>query len=116
MITNFKIFENINESEVVVGDYILLDLSNYENPFLKDMIKFVENNIGKIVTIQYNTAPYENCISITFDNITEDMEKFFNYDKINNCFVRRFYEYEIILSSNNIEDLKVYLNSKKYNL
>lgn len=52
MITTFKIFEQINQNEPEIGDYVLCrDLSL---SFKEKVSDFIENNIGQCIKVNEN--------------------------------------------------------------
>lgn len=91
MITKFKLFENINEGEVQVGDYILHKSRRDEG-----LYDILTTTIGQVLSINgYREA------RVRFDSPINIM--FIDLDRI---------EYW----SKNREDLEAILAAKKYNL
>jgi len=97
MITKFKIFENINESEPEVGDYVIVDITvapykNLSNELLNRIDK-INQNICKITEIK--TKP-------------------------GTCYILNNYWYssrsDIKCWSKNKEELEPILLAKKYNI
>ncbi len=102
MITEFKIFENINEDKPKIGDYVLIKSHS-------DFFKKYENKIGKIVDIESNNVDYKKILYYINFYINE----------INDHIGKRrepIYGYEIKYWSENEEELKQMLDIKKYNL
>ena len=99
MITKFKIYEEINRGRPEIGDYVIVEFG----PVTSDSNHFfprehVENNIGEI--IDYGFAKYY----IKYENLPRE-------DKIIEIFRK-----DIKYCSKNIEDLEMFITSKKYNL
>ena len=102
MITNFKIFEEINQGELEIGDYVICEESINDN--LKD---FISNNIGSFSGFSEKGHPY--IYIIKYENVPDFLleRDWFN----NNC--RRMCRREIKYWSKNIEDLESILAVKK---
>ncbi len=101
MITKFKMFENINESEPKIGDYVICKTRNPEKTAFKE---YVDNNIGRIM------------------NEFKDDSYFYGKD-IKNYIVRftnpttyTFNKDQILYWSKNKEDMKDIQQANKYNL
>lgn len=89
MITKFKIYENINQGEPEVGDWVIIDPKTYD----------VENRLDKIGEI------YKYEISTNMFYVDFIVPGFF-------CFFKEDFEYW----SKNKKDLEEILVAKKYNL
>ena len=110
-----KRFENINESEVVVGDYVLLKPKRRD--FLDvESIYFFENVVGEVIMIHDNRSDGIIIYSIKYNNIPGEIIKFFNFSYTKGCWHRNFYLSDIIFFSKNREDVEDFIQSKKYNL
>ena len=73
MITNFKIFENINIGEPEIGDYVICmeyDIDDYK------MLNFISKNIGKYIGVGDIECPYE----IKYNNVPKYLTDYFNYN------------------------------------
>ncbi len=90
MITKFKIFENINESEPKIGDYVICKTRSTDTIEFK---KYVDNNIGKIV---------DNYLAYYYVKFKEKTYIF----TIGN----------ILYWAKNKEDIEVLIQANKYNL
>ena len=111
MITNFKLYEKLNDGDPDVGDYVICSDSkfNNENEFIKDKIGRIikiDDNTNK--TFPYTIFPY----TITYDNIPNLL---MNYEIDN---IRA-----IILSRKNIQywskdkkELEQILQANKFNI
>ncbi len=100
MIKNFELFENLNNAPQI-GDYIIVnDPYSYVN-------KFTNNNIGRLIYIETGVGyPYK----VKYEGIPKSYKDYLQNNK------RLYTRDEIIFFSKNIEDCKMYLQSKKYNL
>ena len=100
-----KTFETIKKLEDAwSGDFVICRENDTLNPELSD---FINNNIGIINHIAYGINFY-----IYYDNVPEDLRHRFN--DINNT--RLMKKSEIIMCSNDRNELEYYLSSNKYNL
>ena len=74
MITKFKIYENINEGEPKIGDYVICTTINNKTP---ELLHFLSNNIGKYIQVsKYISFPYQ----IQFYNIPKSMKFYFGHN------------------------------------
>lgn len=121
MITNFKIFEEIN-IQPENGDYVILNLRKDSDTYKKLNI-FLNNKIGKIIDINKTTTPKIFTIDYGFETLSQiplELVKFFhriyiNDTDINYCFKCDMYDDEIIFAKTEIE-LKINKKAKKYNI
>lgn len=117
MITNFKLFEN--KLEPSVGDYVFLHIS--DNRLTDDnLYDFLDNNIGQITSMR----EYKSYV-LNKDDICV---KYFNVpDFLKNSLKNRatkngttYYGYfsvtDIVVFAKTIDELKIKLNAKKYNI
>lgn len=95
-----KKYESIDESKI--GDYVICNDNNLE------VGEFIKNNIGQIINISYGIHYY-----IKYDNIPDDIKKYFN-DSMPD--VRMMFREEVIHFSENKEKLKLLVTANKYNL
>jgi hypothetical protein len=111
---HLKTYENVNNNEPKIGDYVLCEINNLDSIFSTNENKykldeFVKNNIGIIVRITQNE------ISVKYHDVPFYITHFFNYNNILN-----FNPDEIVISSLNLEDIKkeyeLRFTSNKYNL
>jgi len=112
MITIFKIFEQENRLSEV-GDYVICQEDG-------QLDNFLANNIGTIVRVPVYRGKYRSQSTrylVRYKNIPNDIEDWFidgAEEEFINC--RRMYDEEIIYFSKNKEDVKAYIQLKKYNL
>jgi hypothetical protein len=106
MITNFKIFENIDEGEPEISDYVICDESDYSSdPKIKE---YVKNHIGQFIEIN---GQYPRMSAYKYMIYYPDVD-----DSILNGNKREMSKEQIIRWSKNKEDLEQYIFAKKYNL
>ena len=92
MITQFKIFETINEGKLKVGDYVVIDIDTFGSPL---RLTILDDNICKIMEISLNGIDIRiSCKTFSWW-ITKS---------------------EIVAFSENKEELEPILSTKKYNL
>jgi len=108
MITEFKIFENINILPKV-GDYVLIKIYDRGDSRLQN---FYSDNIGQIMLTTGSDGIYYD---VKFENVPNDIKKFFDDDGHSYDFktfpIGRF-EYW----SESKEELEIMIKSKKYNV
>ena len=114
---HIKTFEHLYKNPIFVGlaDYVLIDFENKLDKSHK-LINFIERNIGQIIDIDGT----KRVVWIKFDNmpdinIYKDDIKFRKYIRLNNDSITINKDW-ISYSSQNKEDIELYLNQKKYNL
>jgi hypothetical protein len=110
MITRFKKFENVNVPKV--GDYVIIDyrLPKWGN---KTRLDFMDN-IGRVVDINKSELTFGNKgypYVVKFDNIV--FPELGDYEKEGIIGVSLS---EILVFSSSVNELKIKLDSKKYNL
>lgn len=114
MITRFKIFENINDGEPKVGDFVIIktkDLPQLYN-FYGDFIKTSIGRIWKIHSVNFFLIKYEN--------IPKEIKDYFSYSdyskglNIGNSIL--VHKRDIIYWSKNKEDLDYIIDAKKFNI
>jgi len=98
-----KYLKTFEESKIVdykIGDYVLM------NSFigLDSLSRFLNANIGQIVDI------IPNHIRVKYDNVPDNISLYFSSN------TRNFEPKLIDEISDNVEDLKIKIASKKYNL
>ncbi len=132
-----KAYENINNTELKVGDYVLCkDLTELSknNQFFdtqKIFKNFISKNVGKIIKIDNQL---ENSIFVSYKNIPEEILDYAFYTISNltkygidtqNYIIPEYKTYsnivafkkdEIIYFSKNKEDVEKYTNIIKYNI
>ena len=116
MITNFKIFEHVNETPQV-GDYIVSSI----NFSTKDWNNYINNNIGKILSLSQSKTPYvirynipEDLIHLYFDNYELDDVKEDKYGV--RYIVMKLNRNDIIFYSDKLIECELFLKSKRYNI
>jgi len=110
MITKFKIFENVNENEPEVGDYVIAS----SNDFLIDLNEFTKNRIGRLYNIFKPLYVDDLSYTVIYDNIPKELD----------CYTFKVYDEEAIsLDKEDIkywskdkEDLEKILMTNKFNL
>jgi hypothetical protein len=108
-----KRFENIDKT--FIGKYVLLNLKG-KNILNAEAIEFLENTSGEIIAEYDKKITYEKIITVKYDNIPDNIKKFFSYSINNKFWVRNFYSSDIIFFSKNKDDIETFIQSKKYNL
>lgn len=106
-----KSYENIQE-EPQVGDYIIMHTITIE----PNAFKFINNNIGQILTIEPGLSQNKKLLSIAYDNVPAEITEWFNWDSFIMKYVKRFSDRFIVAFSKNKEDLEHIIDAKKYNL
>lgn len=118
MITEFKIFESINELEI--GDYVICNVSveidikarYYESE--QRYKAFLRNNIGQYIK---NEPEVRFSYLISYEYIPEEFKNFIRKDDdFPNIQIIGVERSEILVYSKNKEDLEVKLSANKYNL
>ena len=95
MITEFKIFESINEGKPRKDDYVIIKIND------------IIYEIGKIINYKKNSIyPYLVEFDENFDYYQYGLSE--NYTSVESD--------EILYWSNNKEDLEIIIKSQKYNL
>jgi len=106
MITEFKIFENINTLPKM-GDYVIINDSLY----IKELKSFFSSNIGRIVNKYTNNN--EELYVVKFDNIPTDIKEHY-FGRFSNT--KDFSISKFKCWTKEKEELEVIVNSNKYNL
>lgn len=113
MITNFKIFENINKGEPEIGDYVICEEKiGSISQFIKD---FVNSNIGKIMAILDKPSVYDFWIHYDIPD-DEKFKLFYSSNEEVPSSWRKMKRNEIKYWSRNKEDLEPILAGTKYNI
>jgi len=94
-----KLFENLSNPEV--GDYAICKFE-----FSPDVNKFLQNNVGKIVSVTGFPSPYV----VEFENATKKLSPYIMDGR------KWFDRDDIIKWSKNKEELEAILITNKYNL
>ena len=105
-------------TEPCINDYVICNISykNANNDYADKISNFINNNIGKILEIDYIYGP--NFYHVYYQNVPKEItgafgwkQKFdFSDDYMN------FNQTQIIYHSTSKEDLEPYINAIKYNL
>jgi len=108
MIQNYIEF-NLNQGEPEFGDYVICKerYSGSDTNF-KELLHFIETNVGKILFLSYDEIDYY----VAYDNTPEYIH---NYFKSQNS-TRRMERKEILYFSKNKEELEKVLKMIKYKL
>ena len=121
MITNFRIYEFINQGKPDIGDYVIckeeveglinVDITNELNNFLLSNIGKVIGTKGGEISEDYdNEYPY----LISYEKVPRKLKFCFEYSSDNNA--RVFGINEIEFWSKDKKDLESIISAKKYNL
>lgn len=122
MITKFKYFlkEDLKEKlEAKVGDYVIIhiDLTRTNN---KDLIHFINNNIGQITSIRKyrDYVLNKGDICVKYFNVPEHLEKSFRSKKTKNgtTYYGYFSITDIVVFDKDKEYLDIKLDVKNFNL
>jgi len=114
MITQFKIFEKLDDGPKI-GDYVICEKSNW---YPKEMRNFISTNIGTYIKYvsDINDANY----LIAYENAPDDVAKIPSFSTVfvNNKVLSaiRMHKSQILHFSNKKEDMKLIINTNKYNL
>lgn len=105
MIIKFKIFESEYFRTDLLDKYVLIKpkFSNF-NLNGKEHI-FFENNIGKIVRVSHDV------VLVKYDNIPENIKSYFKKDG-----TRLFDIDRIVISGDTEEDVRIKMETEKFNL
>ena len=108
-----KKFEN-HIDDIQIGDYVICHEDSDSNRS-NELVDFVNNNIGRIVSHGYYSADDYN---ITFDNIPKKFKKndYFSIKDGDKEYSRYMQKNEIIDWSKNKEELELKLAVNKYNI
>lgn len=119
-----KKFENINDTEPEVGDYILIKVNLQEYGKKEIINNFINNTIGKVYKI------YNDDIRVSYENIPDEIKGWFSKPiytpslKFINAikgvgegeYTRLFSKDRIVVFSKNKKDVEPYIQANKYNL
>jgi len=115
MITNFKIFENVNNDEPEIGDYVACVVNERYFEYNEDMfMNFVKKSIGEIIDKRLSNGFGNNTYYyiVKYYNIPKIILNYFKFDGT----VIYAEQNEIVYFSKREEDVELYFTSKKYNL
>jgi len=102
---HIKEFENLNNNELGINDYVICKETGSLNEFLS-------LNIGQVIQVdKYDRTLYV----IEYKNVPEFLSYRF-LCPIKDKFLRNMYKYEIKYWSKDREDLEAIIEAKKYNL
>ena len=107
-----KFYENI-EYDFEVDDYVLVKI-NITSIILKNRIEinnYINNTIGKV----YKFNNEKHIIYVLYENVPENIQHYFN-KKGNSNFYRGFDFDRIVEHSKTIDELKMKLKTKKFNI
>lgn len=108
MITKFKLFEELNEGEPKLGDYVICCEQESGDDVFDN---FLLQNIGQIIARNNGNYDY----GIKYNDVPKEVLFYFG-SQGKHKLVRPMTKDEIIYWSENKEDLEPYIQSKKYNL
>ena len=124
MITKFKLFEkNTDKNKIDVDDYVLLNINNSDK-FYIDYVNYINNNIGKVLSVEY-TFSNISYLLVQYDlkNIEtfQDIKGYFRYLSFN---YKENYYYgsnyfninQVLLFDKDKETIMIKKNTSKYNL
>ena len=103
MITNFKLFEKINEVGPEIGDWVICKESDSDS----EVDTFTSNNIGKYIRYDYDIQYH---YVIYYEDVPEDLQKYFSFNE------RNMELSEIQYWSKDKEDLEYIIQTSKFNL
>ena len=125
MITEFKIFEELNEDKPKVGDYVMVDSKYYQD--IEYQFTFQMNDVSNLTNFLNNSIGYifknpnkSSFYLIKYDNIPKDIERFFYYTdysegmKIGNSLFVSINK--IKYWSKNKKDLQHFIDANKFNM
>lgn len=111
-----KKYENITNDEISVGDYVLVNLRGYSGISSDEFLKFINNNIGRIIKIEDPDKKFDN-VSVEYKNVPEYVRHpWFRYDEDTEKIFKKVRYGRIITNSKNKEDIERILTAKKFNL
>jgi len=110
-----KEFENISNDDIKVGDYVLINI-NYNSTVVgsKEFMKFINNNIGKVIEIFSPNKLYNN-ITIEYNNVPERIRKIWFIEE-NGKIIKNVRYNRIVEHGKTIEELELKLQANKFNL
>jgi hypothetical protein len=110
-----KLFEDINQDEPQIGDYVIAELKHNEYPAL--IRSFINNNIGMYI---HNDRSDVLPILVKYVNIPENVDDdeycFNDYNKNTQTGTWYFNKEQLKYWSKNKEDLEIMISQMKYNL
>jgi hypothetical protein len=113
---HLKTYEE-SSTEPQVGDYVVCITKGLEDDFMPDYIKnigkFIHNNIGQIVDIEPDDSQY-NPYHVRYDLPKDFYDNTEYKEKFQNVFL--FKNNNILFFSKNKEHAELLLKSKKYNI
>jgi len=111
---HIKTFEKIINTDIKIGDYVLINCVGYSGMGAKKMMNFINNNIGRIINIDDPEKRWDN-LSVAYENVPDDIIHPWFFIKNDIIFKRIRYGYIIDKSKNKV-DLEYILQAKKFNL
>ena len=111
---HIKYFENSSRIEIEVNEYVLIKTEGLAlNDRINKSKKFVNENIGKCIYINYQSG----MIGVKYYDIPDDIHTYFNMqNKTKKIGFRHFEIYKVIYHSKNKEDIQAFIDSSKYNI
>lgn len=108
MITKFKVYESINQDELMSGCYVIVQSSNYK----EELRDFIKNNIGylKKISIYAGDRTRTKQCHVEYENIPHEIIDFFEDN------IRIFTSENIKYWSENKEELEKILAANKFNI
>ena len=114
MITQFKIFESINQGEPQKDDYVICAIDPSFNS--TGCIEFVRNMIGQVIEVNPSFAPIGKPYYIEYKNLEREMV-IKCFDVIHNLNgSKHISREEILFWSPNKEDLEKILTQQRFDL
>jgi len=110
MITQFKIFENLETDIPNIGDYVKLNITRHSIIY-NNAIKYMNSSICKVHNYSFNNQNELIGIVVIFDSIPVELEELFNKDRLKYVELN-----EILAFGKTIEELELKTNANKYNL
>lgn len=107
-----KFYENIID-DIKVGDYVLIkiNISKYTQKQI-DTEKFINSTIGKIYDIDNRHVNTD--IYVLYEDVPESIKSYFNTK--NDLYTRSFDIRRIVEYGKTIEELKLKIQTKKFNI
>jgi len=107
-----KFYESLT-NDLEIGDYVLIkiDISKYTQKQI-DTENFINNTIGKIYNI--DNSHVNTDIYVLYENIPESIKSYFK--NMNGVYIRSFDIDRIVEHGKTIEELKMKLETNKFNI
>lgn len=117
MITQFKMFESVNDGEPEVGDYVIC---HSHMSFFTEVNDFTKTNIGKLIKIDSQSDKYEGGDNIEiiyivrYEKVPRTLDLLFFKEYGGDSII--MYKDDIKYWSKNKKELEKVIESEKYNI